>query len=52
MKNIISWLRTHVHNYGRLMTADEIIQKTCGVGLNAKGFVGYLSDKYSEIYGF
>ena len=52
MKNIISWLRNHVHKYGRLMTADEIIQKTCGVGLNAKGFVGYLTDKYSEIYGF
>ena len=52
MENIILWLREHVHQYGRLMTADDIIKKTCGVGLNAKGFVSYLTNKYSEIYGF
>ncbi len=52
MKNIIEWLRTHVHQYGRLMTADDIIGKTCGSGLNAKGFVSYLKDKYADIYGF
>jgi len=49
-RNILSWLREHVHKYGRLMTADEIIEKTCGEGLNSKIFVNYLKDKYYKLY--
>ena len=48
--NILSWLRKHVHKFGRLMTADEIIKKACGEGLNAKIFVDYLKDKYYNLY--
>jgi carboxypeptidase Taq len=39
-----------VHQYGRLLTADEIIKKTCGEGLNSKVFVTYLKDKYYSLY--
>ena len=49
--NILSWLREHIHKHGRLMTADEIIRKTCGEGLNPKIFVTYLKDKYYPLYG-
>ncbi len=52
MEHIIEWLRTHVHQYGRLMTSEEIIKGICGVGLNAKDFVSYLNNKYSDLYGF
>ena len=48
--NILNWLREHVHKYGRLMTADEIIKKTCGEGLNSKVFIDYLKDKYFDLY--
>jgi carboxypeptidase Taq len=48
--NILSWLRKNVHQYGRLMTADEIIKKTCGDGLNSKVFVSSLKDKYYPLY--
>jgi len=48
--NILSWLRKNVHQYGRLMTADEIIKRTCGDGLNSKVFVSYLKDKYYPLY--
>ncbi|MDH7507521.1 MAG: carboxypeptidase M32 [Candidatus Thermoplasmatota archaeon] len=48
--NIINWLREHVHKYGRLMTADDIIKKSCGEGLNSKVFIDYLKDKYFELY--
>lgn len=48
--NILSWLRKNVHQYGRLMTADEIIKKTCSDGLNSKVFVSYLKDKYYPLY--
>lgn len=49
-EDILSWLRKNFHSYGRRYTADEIIKKTCGEGLNSQVFVDYLKDKYSEIY--
>jgi carboxypeptidase Taq len=49
--NIITWLNDHIHRYGRLMTADEIINKTCGEGLNSKVFIDHLKDKYCSLYG-
>ena len=47
---ILNWLRTHVHQYGRMMMAEEIIKKTCGEGLNAEVFISYLKEKYLNIY--
>lgn len=48
--NILSWLRTNVHQYGRMMTADEIIKQATGEGLNAELFVSYLEEKYLGLY--
>ncbi len=47
---IVQWLSEHIHQYGRLMTADELIKKTCGEGLNSKVFVAYLKEKYLPLY--
>jgi len=47
---VLSWLRQHVHKYGRLMNADDIIKKACGEGLNSKVFVEYLKQKYYTLY--
>jgi len=49
-KNIIEWLRGHVYEYGRMMTADEIIKKACHEGLNPQIFVNYLKEKYYQFY--
>jgi carboxypeptidase Taq len=48
--NSINWLRDNIHKYGRMFTADEIIKKSCGDGLNSKIFVDYLKDKYYKLY--
>ena len=48
--NSINWLQDNIHKYGRLFTADEIIKKSCGEGLNSKIFVDYLKDKYYNLY--
>ena len=48
--NILQWLSEHVYQYGSLITADEIIHKTCGEGLNSKVFIGYLKEKYYPLY--
>lgn len=47
---ISQWLSTHVYQYGSLLTADEIIKKTCGEGLNSKVFITYLKEKYYPLY--
>ncbi|MBN1280328.1 MAG: carboxypeptidase M32 [Candidatus Thermoplasmatota archaeon] len=47
---VVHWLHEHVHRYGRLLTADEIIKKTCGEGLNSTVFVTYLKEKYCPLY--
>ena len=48
--NIVTWLRKNVHNYGRIMNANETIKNCCGKGLNSKIFITYLKNKYSDIY--
>ncbi|HUT00334.1 MAG TPA: carboxypeptidase M32 [Candidatus Thermoplasmatota archaeon] len=48
--SIANWLSEHVYHYGSLMTADEIIKKTCGEGLNSKVFIAYLKEKYYPLY--
>lgn len=47
---VLNWLSEHIYRYGRLMTANEIIKKTCGEGLNSKIFIAYLKDKYYPLY--
>lgn len=47
---VTQWLREHVHKYGRLMTADDIVKRTCGEGLNSNVFVAYLKEKYYPLY--
>jgi len=49
-ENVLNWLRENIHKYGRIMSADEIIKKACGEGLNSKVFVNYLKDKYYNLY--
>ena len=50
LARITSWLQEHVHQYGRLMAADDIIKKICGEGLNSNVFIAYLKDKYYPLY--
>jgi carboxypeptidase Taq len=47
---IHQWLTTNIHNYGRQLTAEEIIKKTCGEGLQSDIYIQYLKDKYYELY--
>lgn len=47
---ILKWLKENIYRYGRLMTAEEIINKTCGEGLNSKVFIEYLKEKYFPLY--
>jgi carboxypeptidase Taq len=47
---ILKWLKKHVHKYGRSLSAEEIVEKTTGEGLNPSVLIKYLREKYSQIY--
>jgi len=49
--NLREWLRKQIHQYGRLYSPPELIQKVTGQPLSAKYFNTYINSKYSEIYG-
>jgi carboxypeptidase Taq len=49
-RSIIWWLKENIHKYGRLLSAEEIIKRVCGEGLNSKVFINYLKEKYYSIY--
>lgn len=44
------WLKEKIYKYGKIESADEIIQRVTGEKLNINHFVNYIKDKYSKIY--
>lgn len=50
--NLLQWLRTQVHIKGRRYTSEELSREVSGETLNIQHFLGYLLDKYKDIYKF
>lgn len=48
---LLSWLREHVHRFGRTKTATEILRDTTGSGLSVDNWIQYIQRKYEELYG-
>lgn len=44
------WLYENVHKYKNKLTAEEIIQKATGKGLNSEDLIKRLKNKYGKIY--
>ncbi len=44
------WLRTNVHEKGKTVTADEMIEQVTGRKLNARFFLDYLQSKFGALY--
>ncbi len=49
-KSPLLWLNKNVHQYGSLLTPDEISKKSTGELLNPEYFCDYLEKKYKAIY--
>lgn len=47
---IHEWLKENIHKHGSIYTSSELIKKVTGEELNAKYFIDYLNNKYTEIY--
>ncbi|MDE5006927.1 carboxypeptidase M32, partial [Francisella tularensis subsp. holarctica] len=46
---VLGFLTKHIHHFGRIKPADEIIYNMCGEYLNSKFYVEYLDDKFTKI---
>lgn len=47
---IIGWMRENVHQYGKIYTPRELIQKATGAPLSAEHYIQYLNTKYKDVY--
>lgn len=47
---LLDWLRTHVHQYGRKLTATEILDQATGQTLNAEPWLVYVREKFGDLY--
>ncbi|MBL8004760.1 MAG: carboxypeptidase M32 [Candidatus Kapabacteria bacterium] len=49
--DILQWLRTNIHQYGRLKTPQEIVKDVTGRPLTATDFLEYAKNKVTKVYG-
>jgi carboxypeptidase Taq len=47
---VLSWLRDKIHRWGRLKTAEELVQDVCGRPLTETDFLEYISRKIDSVY--
>ena len=48
---LLEWLRDKVHRFGGIYEPEDLIARITGGALSSEPFLGYITDKYSEIYG-
>ncbi|MEX2443277.1 MAG: carboxypeptidase M32 [Alkalispirochaeta sp.] len=47
---ILDWLRSNIHQYGKVRSARQLIRGITGTDLDPGFFLRYLTDKYGELY--
>ena len=48
---LLGWLREHVHRWGRVRSARQILEATTGRPLTAEPWLAYARAKFGELYG-
>jgi carboxypeptidase Taq len=48
---LLAWLREHVHQHGRRLSADELVKRATGRPLSSTPFLTYLRATAAEVYG-
>lgn len=49
---LLSWLRDNIHRHGKKYQPQELVKRATGSGIDPAPYMGYLEDKFREIYGF
>lgn len=47
---INSYLREHIHRFGKTKTTGEILEEMMGEGFNPQYYIDYLKEKYETLY--
>lgn len=50
LDQILNFLNNNIHKFGSLKPANGVIYNMCGEHLNARYYIDYLENKFSEIY--
>ena len=48
---LLGWLRTNLHQYGRMFQPQELVERTTGSKIDAGPYLRYLTTKYHDVYG-
>jgi len=49
---LLAWLRDNVHAHGSKYPPQVLLERATGERLDAAPYVGYLNQKYADLYGF
>jgi len=44
------WLRENIHHHGQRYETNELVVQATGDDFSASAFVGYVTEKYGELY--
>ncbi|MEC8841599.1 MAG: hypothetical protein VX432_08390, partial [Candidatus Poribacteria bacterium] len=47
-----NWLREQIYQHGSKFTTNELIKRITGHGLSIEPYIGYLREKYGQLYRF
>jgi carboxypeptidase Taq len=48
---LLTWLRTELHQHGRMFEPQELVQRATGSRIDPAPYLRYLERKFGEIYG-
>jgi carboxypeptidase Taq len=48
---LLGWLRDSVHQYGRKLTPDELVERATGSPISAGPWIAYVREKFTGLYG-
>ena len=48
--SLLGWLRDNIHHHGSKFTPRELVQRVTGGDMDARPYMAYLREKYSDIY--
>ncbi len=47
---VLTWLRQHIHRFGRYHTSEDLCRQATGEPLRIQYFIDYATEKFSDIY--
>ena len=47
---LLTWLTENIYRHARTFTAEELLQRTTGVGLDAAPYLDYVREKFTSLY--